>query len=79
MHQGLPYSSDGLSFSQHGACGPPGTSCSTFSSSSGKTPMTMDLTCDDMHMLLILIKLYSRRKGNRIKMGATVLFYIFLG
>jgi hypothetical protein len=32
-----------------------------------------------MHMLLILIKLYSRSKGNRIKMGATVLFYIFLG
>jgi hypothetical protein len=61
MQWGLPCSSVGLSSSQHGACGPPGTSCSTFSSSR-KTPPTMDPTCDVMHTLLIQLSFRQETK-----------------
>jgi hypothetical protein len=61
MHRGLPCSSTGLSSSQLGACGPPGTSCSTFSSS-GKTPMTTGPTCDVMYTLLIQLSIIQEPK-----------------
>jgi hypothetical protein len=55
MHQGLPCS--GLSSSKLVACGPPGTSCSTFSSF-GTSPPIEDPTCDDDSRILINEELF---------------------
>jgi hypothetical protein len=50
MHRGLPHSR--LSSSKLVACGPPGTSCSTFPSF-GMIPSTTGPTCDDDACVLI--------------------------
>jgi hypothetical protein len=49
MHRGLPYS--GLSSSKLIACGPPETSCSTFSSFETSPPMSGP-TCDGDRRIL---------------------------
>jgi hypothetical protein len=52
MQQGLPCYDDGLRCSTLGACGPPSSSCETFSSF-GKTPIVTGPTCVDDAQLLI--------------------------
>jgi hypothetical protein len=76
MHQGLSCSSARLRSSQLGACGPPRTSCFTYSSS-GKAPPTTGPTCDGYAHVINLIKLYTRTKGNRANPYAIVMFDIF--
>jgi hypothetical protein len=64
MHRGLPCS--GLSISKLVACGPPGTSCSTFSFK--MSPPTSGPTCDDdgqklniWRVIQVLIEIESRK------------------
>jgi hypothetical protein len=75
MHWGLPCSSAGLSSSHLGACGPLGTSCSTFFSL-GKTPLTMGPTCNVMHVLLIQLSFIQETKET-VPKQRPVFFPIF--
>jgi hypothetical protein len=77
MHWSLPCSSVRLRSSQLGACGPPRTYCSTYSSFE-KAPPTTGPTCDGYAHITSLIKIYTRTKGNRAKTNATILFDIFV-
>jgi hypothetical protein len=77
MHRGLPFSNEKLGSSLLGACVLPTSSKRAFSSC-GKMPMTMGLTHDDMHILLIK-RFDSINEINLLASNATIQFDIFHG